>query len=118
MIELFSSRPPWNIPPYKKFVAHQQSIIDIAYLNKAQLIVTCSTDQTVRFFDPVAQAMELTDHKNIPHAQFRPGYFRSLNKETTKMNTTFKEVKRIYMGTDSSCFALRSLCLSNIHLDQ
>lgn len=68
MIELFQSRPPWNVPAYKKFMAHSQSIVDITFLNKAQLIVSASTDQTIRFFDPIAKAMELTDYKNIPHA--------------------------------------------------
>jgi WD40 repeat protein len=32
MIELFSSRPPWNVPVYKKFVAHDDSIIELCYL--------------------------------------------------------------------------------------
>jgi hypothetical protein len=98
-------------------VAHQSSIIDISYLNKAQLIVSCSTDQTIRFYDPIAKALELTDHQNIPHAQYRPGFFRSLEGESTKINASFREQKRIYMGTDSSCFALRALTLNNIHLD-
>ena len=35
MIELFALNPPWNIPYFKKFVAHDSSIIDICYLQKA-----------------------------------------------------------------------------------
>lgn len=81
------------------------------------MIVSASTDQTIRFFDPVAKAIELTDPQNIPHCQERPGYFRPLTKETTKLNATFREQKRIYMGSDSSCYALRALTLNSIHLD-
>lgn len=92
--------------------------MDITYLQKAQLIVSCSTDQTIRFFDPVAKALDLTDPQNNPHCQERPGYFRPLVKEETKMNASFREQKRIYMGADSSCFALRALTLGSIHLDQ
>jgi WD40 repeat protein len=35
MIELFAINPPWNVPPHCKFVAHDDSIIDICYLSKA-----------------------------------------------------------------------------------
>ena len=56
MIELFTRRPPWNVPFFKKFVAHDASIIDICYLPKAQLLVTSSMDQTIRFWDPIATA--------------------------------------------------------------
>ena len=38
-------------------------------------------------------------------------------RETTKENCTFKEVKRIYTGTDTSCYSLRCLNISNIYLD-
>ena len=37
----------------------------------------------------------------------KPGYYTPLKKESTKSNVTFKEVKRIYTGQDTSCFALR-----------
>jgi hypothetical protein len=69
MIELFQANPPWNIPIFKRFSAHNASIIDICYLAKAQLIVSTSTDQTIRFFDPVSTSILLTDPNNIPHAQ-------------------------------------------------
>jgi len=44
MIELFMTNPPWNIPIFKRFSAHNASIIDISYLPKSQLIVSASTD--------------------------------------------------------------------------
>ena len=44
MIELFQTNPPWNVPVYKRFDAHNASIIDICYLQKAQLLVSASTD--------------------------------------------------------------------------
>jgi hypothetical protein len=44
MVELFSMKPPWNIPFFKKFVAHDASIIDMCYLPKSQLLVSSSAD--------------------------------------------------------------------------
>jgi hypothetical protein len=35
MIELFSINPPWTVPAHHRFVAHDDSIIDICYLNKS-----------------------------------------------------------------------------------
>ena len=84
MIELFSVQPPWNIPYHKKFVAHDDSIIDICYLNKAQLLVTSSIDQTIRFWDPISLAYDLTDPSNNPHALIKPGYYQKLNIEKTQ----------------------------------
>lgn len=68
MIELFSMGAPWSVQPQRKFTAHDNSIIDICYMPKSQLIVSTSTDQTVRFWDPAAVAYELTDPSNHPHA--------------------------------------------------
>ena len=68
MIELFSINPPWNIAACRKFIAHDDSIVDICYLTKAQLLVTSSLDQTVRFCDPVSTCYDLTDPSNNPHA--------------------------------------------------
>jgi hypothetical protein len=117
LIELFQSRPPWNMPCHMKIAAHNSSIIEICFLAKSQLLVTASTDQTIKFFDPVSTSYELTDPSNNPHAGMRPGHYRPLKREVTRSNTTFKEVKRIYTGSDTSCFALRSLHIPNIALD-
>ena len=78
MVESLSMRPPWCVPYYKKFVAHDKSIIDITYLCKSQLIVTSSADQTIRFWDPATASIALTSPGNNPHAQKRPGYYRAL----------------------------------------
>ena len=83
MIELYSRRPPWNVGYYKKFVAHDASIIDICYLQKAQLLVTASMDQTIRFWDPAASSYQLTDPSNNPHAQMKPGYYKPMVEEST-----------------------------------
>jgi len=114
LIELFQSRPPWNVPCHRRIQAHNSSIVDICYLAKAQLVVTTSTDQTIKFFDPISTSYELTDSSNNPHAQMRPGHYLPLRKERTRSNTTFKEVKRIYTGSDTTCFALRSLHIQGI----
>ena len=44
LIELFQTNPPWNVPVFRRFEAHNSSIIDICYLGKAQLLVSASTD--------------------------------------------------------------------------
>lgn len=44
MIELYTRRPPWNVPYFKKFDAHEDSIVEICYLQKAQLLVSSSKD--------------------------------------------------------------------------
>jgi WD40 repeat protein len=86
MIELFSTNYPWNVQAHKKWTAHDASIIDICYLAKSQLIVTAGMDQTIRFWDPVQMAFELTDPSNNPHAQMKPGYYKPLQAEQTKSN--------------------------------
>lgn len=118
MIELFSINPPWTIPAHHKFVAHDDSIIDICYLSKSQLLVTSSVDQTIKFWDPITSAYELTEPSNNPHVRQKPGYYKPLQSEKTKANSTFKEVKRIYMGQDTSCYALRQLMIQDIVLDE
>ena len=117
MIELFSARPPWSISACKRFIAHDASIIDICYLTKAQLLVTSSLDQTIRFWDPVSTSYALTDPQNNPHAQMKPGYYKPMKPEATKSNTSFKEVKRIYTESDTVCYALRNLTIQNIILN-
>ena len=105
------------MPYHKRISAHNSSIIEICYLAKSQLVVTASTDQTIKFFDPVSTSYELTDPSNNPHAEMRPGHYRPLKRELTKSNVTFKEVKRIYTGSDTSCFSLRCLHIPNIACD-
>lgn len=118
MIELFTRNYPWNVAAHKKWVAHDASIIDICYMPKAQLLVTTALDQTIRFWDPVQSAYELTDPANNPHAQMKLGYYKPMPTEKTKTNATFKEVKRIYCGNGTNCYSLRSLCISGIILNQ
>lgn len=74
-------------------------------------------DQTIRFWDPISTAYLLTDPKNNPHAQKKPGYYKPMEIEKTKKNATFKEVKRIYTGQETVCYSLRTLCISNIILN-
>ena len=44
----------------------------------------------------------------------KPGYYKAMEQESTKKNTTFKEVKRIYTGSETICYALRTLNIANI----
>jgi hypothetical protein len=114
MVELFSMKPPWNIPFYHKFNAHDASILDISYMSKAQLIVTASADKTIRWWDPATSSYELTDPGNNPHAQMKPGYHKPLIRESTRDNVAFREVRRVYTGGDTICTALRVLKIANI----
>jgi hypothetical protein len=118
MVELFSMKPPWNVPYYHKFIAHDASILDIAYMSKAQLLVTSSVDKTIRWWDPATSSYELTDPGNNPHANWRPGYERPLIKEQTRDNVAFREVRRVYTGGDSICPALRVLKVADIVMDK
>lgn len=47
----------------------------------------------------------------------KPGYYKAMETESTKKNITFKEVKRIYTGSETVCFSLRTLNISNIILN-
>ena len=84
------------MPYHQRINAHNASIIDICYMPKSQLLVTCSADQTIRFFDPVACPYDLADPHNNPHVMKKPGHYVPLPREKTVQNVTFKEVKRIY----------------------
>jgi hypothetical protein len=59
----------------------------------------------------------MTEPNNNPHAMMKPGYYTPLKKEKTKTNVTFKEVKRIYTGQDTACYALRQLIIQDISLN-
>ena len=47
----------------------------------------------------------------------RPGHYRPLKRELTETNITFKEVKRVYSDSGTSCYALRCLNLQGIVAD-
>jgi len=47
----------------------------------------------------------------------KPGYYKPMEVESTKKNATFKEVKRIYTGSETICYSLRSLNISGIMLN-
>jgi len=47
----------------------------------------------------------------------RPGYYKPLQKETTKNNITLREVKRIYTGNDTICFGLNAMNIKGIPID-
>lgn len=78
MMDLFSINPPWSIPAHHKFTAHDDSIIDICYLSKSQLLVTSSVDQTIKFWDPITSAYELTEPSNNPHVCQKPGFYNPI----------------------------------------
>lgn len=114
MIENLTSNTPMNMSPCRKFTAHDASIIEIIYMSKCQLLVTTSSDQTIKFWDPVSVANDLTEPHGYPLAHVGGGNLQQIKAEKTKSNSAFKEVKRIYTGADSVCYALRCLCINNI----
>jgi WD40 repeat protein len=68
LVDLFSIKPPWKVPIFRRFCAHDDSIIDMAYMSKAQMIVTSSVDKSVRFWDPATTSYELSDPAKHPVA--------------------------------------------------
>ena len=113
LIHMMQANPPWviNQPSYR-FNAHNGSIIDITYLPFAQLIVSSSTDQTIRFFDPVAAPYSLTEPRNFALVPSKPGNYKPIQEESTKSNPTFNEVRRIYTAPMTS-YKLQPLNLIN-----
>lgn len=47
----------------------------------------------------------------------KPGYYKPMESESTKKNETFREVKRIYTGSETVSYALRTLNIGNIIMD-
>eukprot|EP01022_Parablepharisma_sp_SALTPOND_P032418 TRINITY_DN843_c0_g1_i2.p1 TRINITY_DN843_c0_g1~~TRINITY_DN843_c0_g1_i2.p1 ORF type:complete len:1902 (-),score=265.49 TRINITY_DN843_c0_g1_i2:41258-46963(-) len=96
LIHMMQANPPWTLRPTYRINAHNGSIMDISYLPSAQLIATASTDQTIRFFDPIAAPYSLTEPRKFPLVATKPGYYIPLEQEGTATNPTFHEVRRIY----------------------
>ncbi len=107
LVHMMQANPPWQLRPARRISAHEGSILDIVYLRSAQLIVTASTDQTVRFFDPVAEPYALSDPKQFPVG----GPQMPSTAEFTATNQTFREVKRIYTAP-AVCYKLQTLTLA------
>jgi hypothetical protein len=76
------------------------------------LIVTASTDKTVKFFDPSSQPYNLNDPKNIPHVKYKPGYYMPLQEENTIKNMPFCKVKQMFTGANASCFGITNLTVN------
>ena len=114
MIDLYSTGAPWVVSGTKKFTAHDASIIQITYMAKCQLIVSTSMDQSIRFWDPVSATIDLTDKNNKPMQNLEPDWHRTVMPEKTNSNTSFKEVKRIYTGADTTCYGIRTLNISDV----
>ena len=68
---------PLLIPPIHTIEnAHYSSIIDLEYLKISQLIVSSSTDGTIKFWDPIARPKKLTHGDGL--ALMKPGYYKKL----------------------------------------
>ena len=105
LIQLMQANPPWRIKPVKRIDAHGGPILDITYLPSSQLIVTTSTDRTIKFFDPTASPYDL-----VNLSQFLGN--RSNPVEKTATNPSFGEVRRIYTHP-ATCYKLHVLNLNS-----
>lgn len=86
---------PLLIPPIHTIEnAHYSSIIDLEYLKISQLIVSSSTDGTIKFWDPISRPKKLTHGDGL--ALMKPGYYKKLAQEVSKGGESFREVRRIY----------------------
>ena len=107
LVHMMQANPPWVLRPSRRIAAHEGSILDLTYLHSAQLIVSTSTDQTVRFFDPVSEPYALSDPQQFPvKSPLVPG-----TCEFTATNQTFREVKRVYTSP-AVCYKLQTLTLA------
>ena len=60
----------------------------------SQLIVSSSTDGTIKFWDPISRPRKLTHGDGL--ALMKPGYYKKLTQEVTKGGNCFREVRRVY----------------------
>lgn len=82
--------------------AHYDSILDITYLPYTQLIVTTSSDKTIKVWDPVARPYSLKHPKDLSLIRQKPGVYEPAPHQVTISNQKFSEIKRIYTG-DQTC---------------
>jgi WD40 repeat protein len=116
LIDLFSIKPPWKVPIFRRFVAHDDSIVSLAYMAKAQLLVSSSVDKSIRFWDPATTQYDLADPAGLPVSAKCPGNYRPLKPEQTMKNQPYREVRRVYTR-GNICFALQPLRIKNVVLN-
>jgi len=104
LIHMMQANPPWTLKPARRISAHSLSILDISYLPAAQIIVTSSMDQTIKFFDPTANPYLLSEPHQFPVTSCNTAH----TQENTLTNEPFSEVKRIYTAP-STCYKLQIL---------
>jgi hypothetical protein len=88
----------------------------MAYMAKAQMIVTSSVDKSVRFWDPATTQYDLSDPAKHPVAMKSPGQYQALKPELTMKNQPFREVRRVYTR-GNICFALKPMRIKNVVLN-
>lgn len=71
-------------------------------------------DQSIRFWDPVSATIDLTAKNNKPMQNLEPDWHREVMPEKTNSNISFKEVKRIYTGADTTCYGIRTLNINDV----
>lgn len=62
----------------------------------------------------MSATIDLTDKNNKPVQNLEPDWHRKVTPEKTNSNTSFKEVKRIYTGADTTCYGIRTLNINDI----
>jgi Ca2+-binding EF-hand superfamily protein/serine/threonine protein kinase len=96
--------PPFKINPTRIIEnAHYDSILCLAYMPLAQIIVSTSNDGSIKLWDPVARPHSLV-HKEASQ-KVKAGYYTSATEEVTVSNQGFSEVGRFYTG-DLTCYSL------------
>ena len=70
---------------------HTGSITALEYSDAQQLVVSSSTDGTVRIWDAGAQLYRLSHPGQIEHVQRWPGYYKTMDSEWTKTSMPFME---------------------------
>ena len=91
---------------------HTGSITALEYSDAQQLVVSSSTDGTVRIWDAGAQLYRLSHPGQIEHVQRWPGYYKKMDSEWTKTSMPFMEALVLKLGDNMYCRALSTLNLN------
>lgn len=110
LINKFSVAPPWVARPYRRVVAHEHSILDLAYLVQSQLVVSTGFDNTVKLWNPTGTPYSLTEPHALAVAPKKPGYYKKLPQEYTQTNQIMSLVS-VIESPALPCFKVLS-CLS------
>jgi len=106
MVEKFQVNPPWTVRPSLRIPAHEENILDLAYLPHTQLVASAGADHTIKLWNPTGTPYSLTEPHRLSLARQKPGYYTKAPKQTTQANLPMSLVDTIRLG-DNTCYRLQ-----------